>query len=238
MFGLLLVTAITVQKYTDLVAISESAIKTDKLLREINDLVDQLSERLVVADSDLSQQDYLEELLRLAESKIEVTEDWQTISSTLSIIKKHNITSNDIETLSGVLASRSIKELEQLQSDLSVARAQTRLLQRRSGLDFPTCLVSNSGRIRYLADITLKDEMFEVNNFSDEAEEFFEEEGEMSPESFLQRAQDALSKSKSQELECRYFVRVFDGTTSKRWYIERLQQVEQAFYKYLAGTKA
>lgn len=144
-------------------------------------------------------------------------------------------------------ASEARGESERLDRLLRERTSQLEYVQERNraagrGMDHPPCWVSPAGRIEYLLSITVGEEFLSTRPAwpaHRESEALSLPgigallDGALSPEAFAERSGPILAWSKSQEPECRHFVRVDESADTVDGFKDGLLAIESAFYKYL-----
>ena len=145
-------------------------------------------------------------------------EDWDSLIRIKEIIGSGEEVSNELMNM-----SNKINHLTKINKHLI----------SRSGLDKQPCEISEKGKVQYLASVKLHDEFTIFSKLSDHKLNFIQPDViQMQYEDF-----EALSKiyyewSDREENDCRFYVKVYDYSTTKDSYKSSLSIVERYFYKY------
>ncbi len=174
----------------------------------------------------------------LRERNADVEIDGVKVAQALSLVKA--VQSNGMAVdLSALTAS--VNDLQRLRGQY--ANLRQRLESAGLGLEMPPCWATGDGRPEYIFSVALTPSGLVVRDTTPThravernalpiPQRFLA--AEVSASEFVTLSSALLDWSKRQNPECRFFVRVFDLTSSeqKDLYKSRLKTVESAFYKY------
>ncbi|MEY8199080.1 MAG: hypothetical protein RPS47_07560 [Colwellia sp.] len=209
---------------------SDAAIKlANSTENKINEIVDTEEEvkRLeeifgVTRQDDLPLSKRLEIIRSSLPDNISIDDDWDTLFK----IKEYLEENGEVDDL--------LKEMEGKIENLSRVNKH---LVARTGLDKQPCEVNSTGKLKYLAEVELHDSFTIFRKLSDHHLNLDSlSELKLSYVDFESLSKVYFNWSNDSDNECRFFVKVFDYSTTKANYKSAISIVERYFYKYESRT--